>query len=396
MFQGLLMAVLLLLFVTLNQDDAGWAPRFWFLTGVLTASLVVLRVADDRLLAGGWFPTAFFIGDALLASLTLQWSGPNPTYFGLYFLIIFATALTRELRHSLVVTAVIVVLYWVSSSHSLADQGFWIRLNLLLVSGGLMALLSRDHQLARIEQDELYRDRLIRLESLATLGQVAGEVAHRIKGPLTTIRVNAEVLGLRPTFQEDPKTQRELAEIQTAVERCKGILKDLLDLGRIEEIDFSREDLRDPVRSALKAVAPQFRAKGAAPSVSLPDREMPIRADRSLIHEAVGNVLHNAAAAITQGGAITVTATTLERRDSWWPRSPVRRVHRVIVSDNGAGVERRNLENAFKPFFTTKEEGTGLGLSTTLRIMEKHGGTVRLESPGPGRGTVVTLELPCI
>jgi signal transduction histidine kinase len=394
-FQGLLMAVLLLLFVYLHQSADGWAFRFWFLTGALTASLGVLRLVDEAVLQSGWFQTAFFIGDALLASLTLHWSGPNPTYFGLYFLVIFGTALTRELRHSLIVTAVIVILYCVSAYPTAAEEAFWIRLNLLLVSGGLMALLSRDHQLARIEHDEHYRERLSRLESLATLGQVAGEVAHRIKGPLTTIRVNSEVLALRSENDEDERTKRELSEIQTAVERCKGILKDLLDLGRIEEIDFSQEDLRDPVQTAVKAVAPHLREKGISPRVSLPEDPMPISADRSLIHEAIANVLQNAADAAGPGGTVTVSAETVERRDSWWPGSPARRLHVVRITDDGVGIERKDLENVFKPFFTARKgEGSGLGLSAALRILEKHRGTIYLRSPGPGRGTVAALELP--
>ncbi len=392
-FQGLLVAVLLLLFLYFHNQTGGWIGRFWLLLLASTASLFIIQIADEATLQKWWFQSGLFIADAVLATLTLHWSGSQPTMLSLYFLVIFGTAITRELRQSLVIAGVISVLYVLSDVHSTADPEFWIGLNFLWVSVGLMALLSRDTQIAKREQDDLYSERLSRLESLATLGQVAGEVAHRIKGPLTTIRVNSEVISLRTN--NDERTRKELGEIQTAVDRCKGILKDLLDLGRIEEIDLSPEDFRAPINTALKSVSAAFREKKVEPKVDLPDAPMPISADRSLIHEAIANVLENAIQAVPKGGEISISASTLKMRDSWWPGSESRGIHRLRIIDNGKGIARKDLENVFKPFFTTKTaEGSGLGLSAALRILEKHGGTVSLDSLGVGRGTIATIEIP--
>jgi len=392
-FQGLLVAVLLLLFVYFSQETSGWIGRFWMLLGCSLGSLAILRLVDDATLEKWWFQTGLFLGDALLTALTLHWAGSHPTLLSLYILVIFGTALTRELRQSLAIAGVISILYVLSEVHSTGDPQFWIGLNLLWVSVGLMALLSRDTQIAKREQDELYRERLSRLESLATLGQIAGEVAHRIKGPLTTIRVNAEVLALRT--EDDERTQKELGEIQTSVERCKGILKDLLDLGRIEELDLSEEDLLDPIKSALKAAAPAFRSKNIKPTVDLPSTPMPISADRGLIHEAISNLIQNAVQAVSEDGSVKIIANTADLRKSWWTNAGSQRVHRIRVIDSGKGIARKDLENVFKPFFTTKKgEGSGLGLSAALRILEKHQGTVTLESSGLGRGTVATIEIP--
>jgi len=92
---------------------------------------------------------------------------------------------------------------------------------------------------------------------------------------------------------------------------------------------------------------------------------------------------------------VDITARTVFLGHSWWPGTQRLRVHRLTVVDDGKGIARKDLENVFKPFFTTKEgEGSGLGLSAALRILEKHGGTISLDSPGLGDGTIATLEIP--
>ena len=127
--------------------------------------------------------------------------------------------------------------------------------------------------------------RLVQIGRLATLGRVAGEVAHRIKAPLTTIAVDAEVLARR--HAGDPDTLRELAEIGDSVERCKGILKDLLDLGRIEEMDVAPFDLREPARAALASIGTLAKSRRVRLSVSDLDAPLPARGDATLLREAL-------------------------------------------------------------------------------------------------------------
>ncbi|MFA5140292.1 MAG: HAMP domain-containing sensor histidine kinase [Elusimicrobiota bacterium] len=395
-FQGLLMAVLLLLFIFQGHSVEHWPLRFGTLCSLFTASLVLIQWIPDRVLQAWWLQMGLFVADASLASAALHWIEPPADLFALYLLVLFGTALTRSMLLSIVVAAVTSVLYGVSAWRPnmglVQTTEFWLRMHFLWISTFLLALLARDAKQAQQEQEQSFQARTIQLESLATLGRVAGEVAHRIKSPLTTIRVNAEVLSHRLSGRAD--ALKELAEIQEEVERCKTILKDLLNLGRIEEIDLERLDLRKPLRSALDAIAPQTRQRGITLKAPVLRRALPVQGDQSMLHEALLALLQNAVEASSAGGVIEVAVRTSGDRTRWWRLSD-RGAHIVTVLDHGIGIARQDLGRLFRPFFTTKKmDGSGLGLAAALRIAQKHGGTVEAESGGPGHGATFTFRVP--
>ncbi|MBI5242112.1 MAG: HAMP domain-containing histidine kinase [Elusimicrobia bacterium] len=395
-FQGLFMAVLLLIFLYQYQDFENWVPRFVFLLSVLGASLALIRTASRKALSHGWFQTALFLGDAGLASLTLHWAQPQSDLYLLYFIVIFGTALTRSFTQSFIVAMITSLLYifsgWTPAHGFPQDTDFWLRVLFLWVTSSLMAILSRDTQQFQKEHERRYLEHTIQMERLATLGQVAGEVAHRIKGPLTTILVNTEVLTHRAGLSGE--MQRQVDRIQEEAHRCKEIVKGLLDLGRIEEISFSLMDLRAPIRSAIKAVEPRLKEVGARLDVQGLERPAKVRGDQSLLHEAIVAVLQNAVEAVRGSGGVM----RLELKDGddepWWKRLMGRPRYAVVIEDDGKGIAQENIEKVFQPFFTTKKDGSGLGLSAALRILQKHHGSIEAQSEGPGQGTRFTLSLP--
>lgn len=391
-FQGLFAAVLMLIFLYQYRGGEGWLLRFSFLTAAAAASLVGLRLADDRTLGRWWLQVGLFLGDAALASLLLSWTQHQSDYYMIYFLIIFGTAITRNFKQSVVVAGLTSVLYlfaaWNPVQGFPADTAFWLRFLFLVTSASLMAILSLDSQRSQAAQERRYRDRLIQVERLAALGQVAGEVAHQIKGPLTTIMVNADVLAAR--HAKSKETVKELGEIREEVEHCKKILKNLLDLGRIEEVELSALDLREPLRLAVKSIEPQIRGRGIRWELSGLDQPAPIMGDQSLLQEAIADVLQNAIEASAKGGAVRV-ALSASSRAPWAAAAPG---WRLAVEDDGVGMSEEDLERVFEPFFTTKGEGTGLGLSAALHIMQKHGGSIEASSAGPGKGSRFVLGLP--
>jgi|GEM_PF-1567273 len=395
-FQGLFVAVLLLIFLYQYRSLAGWSDRFLFLTAAAGMSLIVLQGAAEAMLGSWYFQVGFFMGDAALASLILHWTQPDSDLYLIYFLIIFGTALMRSLTQSLVVAVVTSGLYLVSAWHPAQgfphEAGFWLRLNFLWVSSALLAILSRDSRQAQGEVERRHHDRLVQYERLAALGQLAGEVAHRIKGPLTTIMVNAEVLAQRG--RHTPRELKELTQICDEVGHCRDILKSLLDLGRIEEMDHSRFDLREPLRSAIDALTARLQKNRVGLTVSLAE-PLPVEGDPVLIREAILAVLHNAADAVRACGRIRVAARVASGKFSWRGLSRKPSFCEVTVADDGLGIPTADLERVFEPFFTTKgKDGSGLGLSAALRVLQKHGGSIEASSDGPGRGARFTLILP--
>lgn len=389
------MAVLLLLFSGQYQSVSYWGERFIFIFLILGTSMVLLKTASLETLSRWWVQAGLFLLDAALATIMLHWTGAHTDFYLIYFFIIFGTALTRSFAKSFLVALITSLLYLSSSWHAVRgfphDSGFWLRLMFLWVVSALLAILSRDSQQAQADQENRFQERLIQFERLAALGQVAGEVAHRIKGPLTTILVNAEVLSQK--LSHSKSALKELAQIQLEVSHCKEILKNLLDLGRIEEIDMRPMDLRDPIRSAVKSVEPRLKQGGISIVVSGLDSPMPLTGDQSLIHEAAAAVLHNAADASPQGGRISVD---VQKRTpgAWWTHGAAPD-YAVTIRDEGRGIEPADLERIFTAFFTTKgPQGSGLGLSAALRIIQKHGGTIEAHSDGPGCGARFTLIIP--
>ena len=396
-FQGLLTAVLLLVFLYQHVDSPVWVPRFFFLLSAFGASLVVLRVVSNEILSRWWFQAGLFVADSVLATITLFWTSAHSDLFWIYLLIIFGTALTRSLMQSFFIVLVTSMLYLVSAWHPARqftpDAAFWIRMNLLWVTSALLAILSRDTKLAQAEQERRFRSRLIQVERLATLGQVAGEVAHRIKGPLTTIMANSEVLSQR--YAGSPQAQRELKQIQHEVGHCKEILKNLLDLGRIEEMTFESLDLREPVRFALRGIDPQVKKLGLRIETRGLENSLRMDGDPSLLQEAVAAILQNAVDATGKGGVIKLWIEKEEPWRGWGPRRPKDAWLVIHIEDDGEGVDPGQLEKIFEPFFTTKGgEGSGLGLSAALRIVQKHNGAIEAYSEGEGMGSRFALKLP--
>ncbi|MBI5210540.1 MAG: hypothetical protein HY927_11270 [Elusimicrobia bacterium] len=395
-FQGLLMAVLLLIFLTQHLEVSSWVGRFTFLIAALAATLALLRLVPPFVLGRWWFQVGLFLFDAGIASVTLHWAQARSELYLIYMLVIFGTALTRSVGRSLVIAAVTSVLYLGAAWDPLAgvptDLSFWTRFMFLWVMSALLAILSRDSEHVRSFEERKLRDQLVEAERLSSLGQLSAEVAHRIKGPLTTIMVNAELLGQR--FASSPAIAKDLRQIQEEARRCKEILKNLLDLGRIEEMDSVSVDLREPVASAVLALEAQARKKGVEVDVGDMPEAAPVTGDPSLLHEAIAAVLQNALDAVRKGGRVKVRLRARRPALEWALTGRGLR-YAVEIEDDGRGITPEVLSSIFRPFYTTKKAGgSGLGLSAALRILQKHDGTIEAQSEGTGCGAMFTLTLP--
>jgi two-component system NtrC family sensor kinase len=239
------------------------------------------------------------------------------------------------------------------------------------------------------ERAKAYRElkalqaRLIQSEKMSSLGRMAASVAHEINNPLGGIVVFSCLL-LEQTSQDFPG-RRKLETIVREASRCRDIVRSLLDFARPGESGRQQADLNAIAQAALEVLKGQALFQGLEVVLQLQAGPLEIRCNASQLQQAFTNLLVNAAEAISDSGRITVRS---------WRDPPTRRAA-VSFTDSGCGIPPESLGQIFEPFFTTKQEGhgTGLGLAIVYGIVERHGGTIKVDSR-PGQGTTFTVWLP--
>lgn len=232
----------------------------------------------------------------------------------------------------------------------------------------------------RREMEERLRDS----ERLASVGALAAAVAHEIRNPLGALVTAASLLARDGPASPEAERGALLAVVQQESRRLNRILEDFLKLGRSRPPVLARHDVRTLTEEVLAGLALTETARGitlrregtAHPAWALVDADQ--------FKQVLWNVCLNALEAL-QGtpGEVRVVA---HRRDGHvW----------VTVTDTGPGIPREHLPRIFEPFHTTKREGMGLGLAIARRIVENHGGQIRVDSE-LGRGTTVTIAVPAV
>jgi len=232
---------------------------------------------------------------------------------------------------------------------------------------------------SREEIERLHRTQMSRAEHFATLGEMATGLAHEIRNPLAGIAGVIEIIG-RDLPASSP-AREVVKDVRQEIARINHIVTDLLQTARPHPPKVRKSDLNITVEHAVMLGRQQALAKGIEISLhkdpSLPE----IEHDSDQIHQVLLNLLLNALQAIDRHGKVAVT---LSRRDS---------TAVVEVTDNGRGIPAENLPNIFRPFYTTKGDGTGLGLSLARRIVEDHHGRINVTST-VGKGTTFAVLLP--
>ncbi len=219
-----------------------------------------------------------------------------------------------------------------------------------------------------------------RSERLAALGQWSAGLAHELRNPLGTMRASAEML--LTNLPAENEVAAELAGfISSEVDRINSLVTRFLDFARPLEVRLEPAELSEVIDRAIAQLERDSPRQVTVYKNYSPDVP-PFPFDAELIERVVYNLLLNAAQATQPGGAVTVKTR------------PVDGEVEVSVIDRGAGIHPDQLENIFNPFFTTKKEGAGLGLSVVSKIVDLHGGRITVESE-PGKGSVFRLFLPC-
>ena len=224
-----------------------------------------------------------------------------------------------------------------------------------------------------------------RMHTLAALGEMAATVAHEIRNPLGGIASFASLLE-RDLAPGDPN-RRLVGKITEGVARLNRIVSSMLSYTRPLDLNTQPVDLATAVEEAAAffEVDAEDRSPGVTIRRDFPGRACMGQVDVERFRQVVLNLLLNAAQAMPEGGAIDLGIDEVGGEDGDWAR--------VSVRDSGAGIAADIRDKLFTPFFTTKEDGTGLGLVTSRKIVEAHGGRLTLDS-APGEGACSTIALP--
>jgi len=232
-----------------------------------------------------------------------------------------------------------------------------------------------------------FRSRLERIDRLATLGEVSAGIAHEIRNPLAGIKSSAQVL--EESFSPGDFRAELVRRIIKEIDRSNELLKKFFKFAKPGK---PKQDFIE-VENIVKGVAVLLSSKMAKKSIvyhAIFDKNIPkVYVDEDQIEQVLINLFINAIDALEKGGMLSVSAQLVKSLAD--PES--KPMVAILIKDQGCGIEKDNLQKIFNPFFTTKSEGVGLGLSISSRLVEENGGRIEVESE-VGQGTRFSVLLP--
>ena len=222
-----------------------------------------------------------------------------------------------------------------------------------------------------------------RQEKLTAMGELASSVAHEIRNPLNSISMTAQ------RFQKDfePKEYREefytLAKtMQSEVERVSNIIKQFIQFARPPKLNPTDVQISEFIQRLVSVVESEARAQNITLKVNTKG-DGTARFDRAQMQQVMLNIIQNAFHAMEDGGTLTLICTTNDKQVEF------------KIADTGSGISKEALPKIFNLYFTTKFDGTGMGLSMAHQIVTEHGGRIEVESEA-GKETLFTISIPNI
>ncbi len=220
----------------------------------------------------------------------------------------------------------------------------------------------------------------------AEIATLAGGLAHEIKNPLSTIRLNMELLAEDFAGSKTPRDRRALIKIERVQKECQrleDLLNDFLNFARPRQLNLEPADLNAEVARVLDFFRPKAEESGIE-LVRYLDPDLPsVVLDRETFHAALLNLVLNAQQAMPDGGQLVARTRSLASKVA------------LDLIDTGCGMDDQTQSKIFQTFYSTKPQGSGLGLPTARKIIEGHGGRIMVQSE-VGRGTQFTILLPAL
>jgi len=270
-------------------------------------------------------------------------------------------------------------------------------LNIFSILSGQIALAIEDASLYENMEEQVkqrtkelveVQKQLIQTEKLATIGTLAGGVAHEINNPLTAILINVQMLIASGKIIQDEDDKESLELIRNSTKRCQSIVQKLMTYARrpIKEAEITPINIMEVINNVVSFLSYQLKQENIKISVNCAKDNLSIKGNRNELEQVITNIILNAKDAIERKkGSGNITITVFIKGD--WVKTE--------IEDDGGGIEEGVISNIFDPFFTTKDigKGLGLGLSICQAIVERYNGSITVNSK-LGKGSVFTVQLP--
>jgi len=238
---------------------------------------------------------------------------------------------------------------------------------------GLVIIIDDITELKKLQKE------LIRNEKLAALGELSTGVAHEIRNPLGIIKAIEQTM--KNELKDNSEALKELSIIDEEVERANRVVKALMEFGKPPKGEKGLYPVGAVVEDVLTIANKYIMQHGVKVKFSKADDTNTV-IDKELLKQAFVNIIFNAVQAMPDGGVLSIGVNNVYGHSV-----------KVVFEDTGIGVKEENIDKIFNPFYTTKDEGTGLGLPIVHRIVEEHNGTINVSSI-EGKGTVFEVTLP--
>jgi len=227
--------------------------------------------------------------------------------------------------------------------------------------------------------------KLIQAEKLASIGRISASIAHEIRNPLTSVKLNIQKV--MESENMDGFDREHLDISQEGIGHIETFIKELLNFTRVSELRLDYFSVKQIVDESVKMIRNTLNLNDVELVIEIQEELPQVFVDGDKIRQVLLNILHNACEAVDRGGKIIIALSLLKGRRG--------RKLRIQISDNGPGILKKDRENIFEPFYTTKSTGIGLGLANARKIIEQHKGSIRVinyDKPGAGFEILIPCE----
>lgn len=276
--------------------------------------------------------------------------------------------------------------YWISSILSLLRyilvgiiiKSQWVVFPIVLfIILAVIAYILLNRFISYINAINSSNEKLRHREKLAFVGQMATSLGHEIKNPLASLKGFTQL-----QMEKYPGDQQYYSIMEQEIERINSIVNDLMVIGKPRSTNFQKNNLKEIIAYVI-SITKQLACDKKITLAAVLDDDLPlIECDENQFKQVFINLINNGIESMADGGTLKIQTNLIAKK-----------MISISVVDQGSGIEQAEIDRLFEPFYTTKPEGTGLGLMVTKKIVEDHQGDIQVRSE-IGSGTTVTITLP--